>query len=189
MEQGYKKIFWGFLITIFNINLGPINILPNFLGYLIIGSGLNLIQNEFANSNFKTANKASNFLVLYSIFTYIIFSMIFNDGYQYENIIEKGVSVFGSSINLIMAFNIFSGTIEFYINKEQRVYADDIKNTQKVYTILNVIGLLLMAVSINISNEVYNLVSVIYYLLVIQLYFASVINKISKTFNEHLIEP
>lgn len=28
MEAGYKKIFWGFLITIFNINLGPINILP-----------------------------------------------------------------------------------------------------------------------------------------------------------------
>ncbi|MDW5300192.1 MAG: hypothetical protein SA378_08660 [Sedimentibacter sp.] len=188
MKQGYKKIFWGFLITIFNINLGPINILPNFLGYLIIGSGLNLIQNEFANINFKTANKASNFLLLYSIFAYIIFSMIFNDGYQYKNIIETGVFVFGSSISLIMVFNIFSGTIELYMNKEQRIYADNLENTQKVYTILNFIGLLLIASSINISNEVYNLVSVLY-LFVIQLYFAIVISKISKTFNEDLIEP
>ena len=54
MEAGYKKIFWGFLITIFNINLGTINILPDFVGYYIMGSGTYKIYEQYENGNFKT---------------------------------------------------------------------------------------------------------------------------------------
>lgn len=48
-ESGYNKLFWGIIFIIFNINIGPINIMPNFIGYLFILSGINILihQNEY----------------------------------------------------------------------------------------------------------------------------------------------
>ena len=72
MKQGYKKIFWGFLIVLFNINIGPVNILPDFLGYFIIGSGLSVIQGEFENKSLKKANKVAKLLFLYTVIISIL---------------------------------------------------------------------------------------------------------------------
>ena len=44
MEKYYKRIFWGYLLVILDINLSingiNIDILPDFIGYIMIGKGL-----------------------------------------------------------------------------------------------------------------------------------------------------
>ncbi|MGG7098930.1 hypothetical protein [Clostridium sardiniense] len=44
MEKYYKRIFWGYLLVILDINLSMnginIDILPDFIGYIMIGKGL-----------------------------------------------------------------------------------------------------------------------------------------------------
>jgi len=44
--KGYKRLFWGILIISFNINLGFINKLPDFLGYIFIYSALGILSSQ-----------------------------------------------------------------------------------------------------------------------------------------------
>lgn len=53
MSEGYRKIFWGIFIATFNINIGMVKILPSFVGFLIISSGLKLILQEAGTESFK----------------------------------------------------------------------------------------------------------------------------------------
>lgn len=184
MENGYKKIFLGFLITIFDINLGPINILPDFIGYYILGSGIYLIYEEFENTNFKTANTLANFLMAYSLIMGIVkyaisTNLIGTDLYEHPayKIIYLVLSVFISSVILIMAYKIISGTIDLYFHRELNNEAFALIKKQRNYTILTIIGLLLISISLNISNEYFITVSAIY-LIIVNLYFASIIRDI-----------
>lgn len=187
MKGGFKNIFWGILITVFDINLGPINILPNFLGYFIIGSGINKILDEFENKNFITAKTVSNFLGLYSLILSIANITALNEGFQYENIIESSLFIFSSSISLIMAFFILSGTIELYLSRNDSNHAVNIENKQRKYILLHILGLLLIIFSMNFSNATYKM-TVIIYMIVIQIYFAKIISGIGNTFSDDNIE-
>lgn len=44
--SGYNRMFWGMVFIIFHINLGPIDILPSFVGYMLIYSGLNILSSQ-----------------------------------------------------------------------------------------------------------------------------------------------
>jgi hypothetical protein len=193
MEQGYRKVFWGFLIVLFNINIGPINILPDFLGYFIIGSGLVAIVNEFETKSFRIAHKTANLLFLYtlllSIFNFIGSGEIIGNssGYQYKIIIDIGLSVLSSVFSLYMAFHILSGTINLYLNRAQKPQADLLVKSQRSYTLLLLIGIILISISFNISSGVYMAITSIYVLLV-QIYFATIISGIRKNFSGDLNE-
>ena len=39
-SSAYNKLFWGFIFVILKINIGPLDILPDFLGYFIMYSGI-----------------------------------------------------------------------------------------------------------------------------------------------------
>lgn len=186
-EQGYHKIYWGFLLTIFNINIGPFNILPDFIGYFLIFLGLAKIQKGFQSKNFKIAIIFTNILLFYSIIIFIIEFIGFwnligiNIGkYHYKSIIETGFGLFQSAINLLMIFYILSGTIDMFIKLKLDTQVNNIVSSQKTYVILYVVGLILLSISINISSEKYYFATVIY-LLIIELNFATVINRIRKT--------
>ncbi len=193
MEQGFRKIFWGFLIALFNINIGTINILPDFLGYFIIGSGLMTIINGFENKSFRIAHKTANLLFVYtlllSIFTFIGSGEITGMSilYQYKIIIDIGLSVLSSIFSLYMCFYILSGTIDLYLNRERKDQADSLEKLQRSYTLLLLIGIVLVSISFNISSAVYVGIIAIYIILV-QIYFATIISGIRKTFSGDLVE-
>ena len=107
---------------------------------------------------------------------------------MYNNIVDIGMSITVSLFSLIMAFYILTGTIDLYYSRNQEIQADSLIKSQKNYTLLYILGLILMSISFNISNEVFITVAAVY-LILIQLYFAKIINGIIKTFNEDLIEP
>jgi|GEM_PF-4723317 len=44
MVSGYRRMFWGVLLMLFHINIGPIQVLPKSLGYIIIASGIGCIK-------------------------------------------------------------------------------------------------------------------------------------------------
>lgn len=187
MEYGYKKIFWGFLITLFDFNLGPVNILPDFIGYFIIGSGIYKLYEEFESKNFKIANSLANFLMCYSLFMSVLdygFSnhLIGTDlnSHPIKIIIDMVLSIFVSSLFLIMAFNIISGTIDLYLKTGQNIEACSLEKTQRNYTVLFIIGLIFETISLNISNEYFIFAAVLYSVTAI-LYFTKIVSSIRKT--------
>lgn len=187
MEQGYKKIFWGLLISLFDINLGPVNILPDFIGYFIIGSGVHKVYEEFESKELKTANSLANFLMCYSLimsvlnygFNNNLIGTDFNSS-PIKQIIDMGLSIFVGSLILLMAFNIISGTIDLYKERKLNTEADYLEKTQRKYTVLYIIGLMLEAVYINSSNE-YFIIATALYLSIVSLYYAKIISNIRKT--------
>lgn len=188
MQQRYRKIFWGLLVVIFNINIGPINILPDFIGYFMISFAISDIINEFDNKEFRRAKKIANILALYSLI--LSFADIIGGALDssYNDIVSIGLAILISSAVLVMSFNIFSGTIELYLSREMNEYYELTVKTQRNYTKSNLVGIFLMTVSINIFDEYYTAIAAVY-IIATQIYFAAIINRIKKSFNEDLIEP
>jgi hypothetical protein len=190
LEQGYNKIYWGFIMTIFNINVGPLRIFPDFIGYFVICLGFLKIQKEYQNNNFKIAIIFTNILLFYSIIVFIMefigfgnFIGINIERYHYKNIIETGFALLQSLINLLMIFYILSGTIDMFIGLKLDTQANNIVSSQKTYVILYIIGLILLSISINITSEKYYIVVVIY-IFIIEFNFATIINDIRKIVKE-----
>jgi hypothetical protein len=44
MRKHYSLVIWGIVFVFFNFNIGPIDILPNFLGYIFIYYGLSSLS-------------------------------------------------------------------------------------------------------------------------------------------------
>lgn len=67
LRRHFSFAFWGFIFVIVNINIGPFDILPNFLGYIFIASGLSGLAQ--VNSLFNRGVLPSMLLVLVSFFS------------------------------------------------------------------------------------------------------------------------
>lgn len=62
MNEGFSKLFWGFLLVLFEIHFFVIDILPDPIGYLLIYSGNKYLVKEFPID--ELANKASVFSIV-----------------------------------------------------------------------------------------------------------------------------
>lgn len=188
--KGYNKIFWGLIFVVFNINLGPINILPDFLGYFLISIGLSAIQNEYDHDSFKLAAIIANILGAYTLITSIL---AFVSGGSYEifnnSIVNIGFTLLVSAANLVMEFNILSGTASIFKDMEKLEEAEETYKIQRNYTYLCIIALFFISIIFNISNisnSIIALIMVIYYLIV-RIYYISVIRRIIKFFDNETI--
>lgn len=187
MSTSYRKILWGFLITIFDLNVGSFNVLPDFIGYFIMGLGINAVYEEFENNNLRSAGKLSNVMALYSLIVWIVnFGITSNvigvglDQHPVKWFIDSASTVITGAVVLVMTFKIISGTIDLYVQREMNNEASSLIKAQRNYTVLYITGLLLICLSFNISNEYLNVGSTIY-MIVIYLYFAVIVSGIRKT--------
>ena len=148
-ESGYDKIFWGMIFIIFDINLGYINILPNFIGYGLIYSGLNilLVQHEV----FKKGKMPATILILLTLKD--IFhnpnntSLLEGINLQYfSSLMGSLVSI----INLYLIYIISKGIYELCEKRELKDLRDNIKSCWKFYFVISVISLFYMPFIINI---------------------------------------
>lgn len=191
MRQAYGKIFWGLLITIFDINIGRVNLLPNFIGYFIIGSGILKIREGFEHEAFKKACGIAYFLTAYSLILSALNVIGANapigNHMEYKSVLSIGLGLFSASLDLIMGFSAFSGTIALYLHKERPEEADLTEKSKRKYTVLSVAALILMLLAINISGELYY-AFVLFYGICVRIYFAYIISRIKNSFNEDLME-
>ena len=87
------------------------------------------------------------------------------------------LSIVISSVILIMAFKIISGFVDLYLHREMEDEVNILINKQKNYTVLTITGLLLISVSLNISNE-YFITASTFFLIAVNLYFAAILRAI-----------
>lgn len=63
MSNGYKKIFWGIFFATFNITFGIITILPAFVGWIIVASGIAELSENSDPEEFSQAKNISFILI------------------------------------------------------------------------------------------------------------------------------
>lgn len=101
MDKYYKRIFWGILITVFNFHIGPINILPSFIGYVIIILSLYNLYKETNNKTYKNLCIITSILILSSLSLETI--LFFNA----DNIEVILVSRYVIAINMLMEYILY----------------------------------------------------------------------------------
>lgn len=152
-SEGYNKLFWGMILIVFNFNLGPIDILPNFVGYMLIYSGLNQLSSQL--DFYKKGMPASLVLTAVSLFELFRPSGTVNQGNSSVdvNIWLTPLTSITSLINLYLFYVVCKG---IYLLSEQRGLQDLKENARvryKVYFIVTAVFLVYSPFSLNLSKD------------------------------------
>ena len=107
MDKNINKIFWGFLFLFININIGPIDIMPSVIGYLLIASGITTMEED--NSMLKEARMVSYILAIMSLIVSILKLKGIDVGLFESSIVVKVLGWTLSVVNLILIFMLTQG--------------------------------------------------------------------------------
>ena len=147
MYSGYRTIFWGLFFSTFRINLGTLQILPAFVGWLIVAHGVNLINQDSNIASFWKSYKYALLLVLIMI-------------------IGPGLSLFGiehellvywpilfAIIELLFIYHLLVGSDEYFNAGLERQEEVDCLGTLRVFMLLFIITTILECIMFTIPNS------------------------------------
>jgi len=152
MHSAYKKIYWGIFIITFNINLGMIKILPAFIGFIIISSGINSLYRETNIESFNNAKIFANIIVIITLIGQFI---------ELSSINLMGSLIFSGVwmplyfvIEIIMFYKYFDGVIEYFHINNLKDLADKNIKSVRFYIIVSIINVILLnfALMFNITS-------------------------------------
>ena len=64
--SGYRQLFWGVLLMVFHVSLGPVRLLPDFVCFLMICSGIGRLRSAADCRALRRARSVSALLALVS---------------------------------------------------------------------------------------------------------------------------
>lgn len=112
MYKGYNKVFWGIFFLTFHINLGPIRILPTFVAYLIVLSGIKILYQETQIDSFRKAEILAIILAIRSIIFGIVELISIDIGKFF--IFNILIIIVFNTIEMIMFYKLMEGSIEYF---------------------------------------------------------------------------
>jgi len=150
MEQGYHKIFWGVFITSFNINLKFIKILPAFVGWMVVLSGIKILSESYKTDSFELAAKLSKYLIGLSLLGELIsmFSVINLKRFILLDFMLIVVLI----LELLVVYKILEGSIEYLKANEIKIYPQ-YEGSLRNYTIFFVIATILICIGMTLNNS------------------------------------
>ncbi|EKO1912249.1 hypothetical protein PZQ55_001290 [Clostridium botulinum] len=156
MGNGYKKILWGIFIATFNINLGIIKILPPFIGFIIILSGISSLYKETQIDSF---NKAKIFAIIMNVIATIgeftrFFSIELTNSFVFNGV----YIVFSNTIELLMFYKLFDGSIEYLNDNNKSELACESIKKLRFYIITSVINIILLNFTLISNIKILNII-------------------------------
>ena len=139
MYEGLNKVFWGIFIATFNINLGPIKILPAFVGFMIISSGINTIYTEHRYDEFKKSLDFSRIVTVIALFGGLI-ELFTQDSYQYSLILQIWPIIL-MIVELLMFYYLFVGIILYFESIGNVSVTERIIGSSRLYMIIFIINI------------------------------------------------
>jgi hypothetical protein len=173
--EGFRKIFWGFILVFIEIHLMVIDILPDPFGYYLIFSGIHLVNNHFGFSN-KGKHVALG-LVFLSLPTLFI---------QNQSVVQMSTSSIYLSLigilNLVLAFYLFQLMASIAKQREDDSLHKRTTTTFKIYMVLMFFLTFLEVFSINMTEGtmMWFLVFSAIFGLVMNIFFLALLSKFSK---------
>jgi hypothetical protein len=156
MFDGYRIIFWGIFFITFHINLGPIAILPAFIGYMTVSRGIDHLQKEFESPYFQ---KARNTSMLLTILGLISFVLIWAP--QQQSIAMSYYPLLFSILELFLVCFILEGSIDNFISMGSRDLARDYRNEQRTYIVFMTIYIIGMCIAITLVDTSFAFVMIL----------------------------
>lgn len=138
MYEGLTKIFWGIFFATFNLNLGPVKILPAFVGFMLISSGLNTIYLEHKDEEWKKALELSRVAVAVSLLGWVIDFFIF--GTYTSFIIILLLPILLMVVELLMFYNFFRGLVKYFHSIGNIEVSESLIGSSRLYLIIFIIN-------------------------------------------------
>lgn len=149
MSEGYRVMFWGIFFITFHINLGPISILPAFIGYLIVSRGIDRLQGEFASPFFRKARLVSNGLTILGVISFLLVWFP-----QSESIMMSYYPLSFSILELFLVYYVLEGSMERMLACGDGRQVDSYRSEQRSYLIFMTIYIVGMCLAITIAEEI-----------------------------------
>lgn len=153
-ESGYNKLFWGMIFIIFNINIGPINLLPNFIGYVLIFSGLGILVNQ--NKYFAKGRMPAAILIVLTIKDIVNMGNVnLLDGkFVSGNVLLTAVGVIETLLTIYLIFSICRGIFLLAEERGLNELRDSAKFRFNFYMGVSVLLLIFTPFSINLPRNI-----------------------------------
>jgi len=150
MYKGYQKIFWGFFIATFSIIIGFIRIPPPFVGWMVVLSGINILNEGYKTDSFELAAKSSKYLIGLSLLGELIsiFSVTSQNRFKLLDFMQIGVLI----LELLVVYKILEGSIEYLKANEIKIYPQ-YEGSLRNYTIFFVIATILICIGMTLNNS------------------------------------
>ncbi len=150
MNKGYINLFRGFLLIVLDFNIGSFDILPDFIGYLLILVGLSYLYS-------KTDIKIFNFAKAFSL------CLLINEGLniatgtvgviQFTKITEYALMLFGALNYLLLTVFIYSGMTKHMNDIGEEVLSKRFFFETRIYAVLQGLCLIAISFSLNMKTE------------------------------------
>lgn len=151
--SGYNRLFWGIIFITFHINLGNISIPPSFIGYILIYSGLNILESQ--QQIYKKGKLPAALLTLLTIkdVWYNQDSNILANGFQNLELPTLIIGQITLLMDLYLIYIIFSGIYELCSERGLEEFSQSVKNCWKFCFAVFSISLFCAPFLINLPND------------------------------------
>jgi len=177
METGFKNIVLGLILATFHINLGTLQIVPSFVGWILVAMGVNSIAKAEGNELFTKAKNISVVLILLTLLDLIKVNLFitFRSPYMLPTLMTL--------IELLFVYYFFRGITEMLKRKGKIKQACENVKMLSGYTILHIIGILIMCICWLTSSSMTGALIGIY-MVALRIYIIYRVNKIGKDINK-----
>lgn len=130
-----NKIFWGLLFLFFNFNINNLDILPNFVGYLLIAYGMSEVKES---GIFASAQPLAFGAALYAAITWVM--DILGSSLGWITVLMGMISLV---LQLLVTYRIVMGVKELEPIRERDLGAGSLNKAWQIMAVGSVLGYLL----------------------------------------------
>lgn len=107
MNSVFNNLKWGFLMIMLDFRIAGIDLLPDFIGYIIFFSSLGYLASQ--NEYFEKAKNLSIAMIVLSFFTIYQKTNNIANNYSLGNPVMFFIGLIALIVDLILVYNIFQG--------------------------------------------------------------------------------
>lgn len=145
MYDGYNRIFWGIFITRFSINLGPVKILPAFVGYLLIVSGLDVLYEESLMDSYKKVKSLAMLIVGLSLIGLVI--DFFSHGLGGSYFLSTSWTIGFMILEFLLYFKVIEASIDYLRDHDFEDLEEEYIIKLRKFTVFSMVNILLLGFS------------------------------------------
>ncbi len=173
MNNGYHKLFSGFLMILIDINIGSFDIIPDIIGYLLVFYGLGMLNQETDIPSFRVARVFSFWMALLAGYAIIMDTLGLIQSFAFQSYLAMILTTLGE---LLLVVYMYHGMETHMILQNDELLASRFGRESRLYAIIQGISLIAMSFSINLTQEKYGFFIIILVVIGIIMYIRILIN-------------
>lgn len=148
MYSGYRTIFWGYFFATFHINLGMLQILPAFVGWIMISAGIAKIANEMKTVRISRATTYASLLVVLSIVSgaFHLINPNMTNNYTYNLV----ATILFAVIELMTEITVMEESIDYLYRNDQKDKAESLNRSLRKYSDSLIVNTILMCIALTL---------------------------------------